>query len=224
MSDERSPDDGFLGRWAKRKAQARAREDARADSLDRSQAESPGPDAAPQPENPDEPPFDLSQLPSLDEITAETNLVGFMRKEVPAVLRNAALRRAWALDPAIRDYVNPAREYAYDWNTPGGVPGNGPIEAGFDALKHVAEAFQPRKAGHTSEGDEASAASAATMPDGSGEADAPSSVRMPDVKSSRQDHDRTFKSRVEGNQTAEPATPVSQPALQRRRHGGAAPV
>ena len=33
----------------------------------------------------------------------------------------------WSLDPAIRDYVGEAREYAYDWNVPGGVPGNGPL-------------------------------------------------------------------------------------------------
>ena len=33
----------------------------------------------------------------------------------------------WALDPKIRDYVGEARDYAYDWNTPGGVPGSGPV-------------------------------------------------------------------------------------------------
>jgi hypothetical protein len=33
----------------------------------------------------------------------------------------------WALDPAIRDRVGDALEYAYDWNIPGSVPGSGPL-------------------------------------------------------------------------------------------------
>src|SRR3546814_8539167 len=32
------------------------------------------------------------------------------------------------LDPAIRDFVGHARDYAYDWNTPGGVPGSGALQ------------------------------------------------------------------------------------------------
>jgi hypothetical protein len=38
----------------------------------------------------------------------------------------------WALDPAIRDFVGEARDYAYDWNAPGGVPGSGPLLASDD--------------------------------------------------------------------------------------------
>ncbi|MEE7467568.1 hypothetical protein MOF8_12450 [Methylobacterium oryzae] len=67
------------------------------------------------------------ELPSLEALTPETDLVPFLRAGVPAALRNAALRRMWSLDPAIRDFVSEAREYAYDWNTPGGVPGLGPL-------------------------------------------------------------------------------------------------
>ncbi|MGT2478788.1 DUF3306 domain-containing protein (plasmid) [Methylobacterium oryzae CBMB20] len=68
------------------------------------------------------------ELPSLEALTPETDLVPFLRAGVPAALRNAALRRMWSLDPAIRDFVQrEAREYAYDWNTPGGVPGLGPL-------------------------------------------------------------------------------------------------
>ena len=35
----------------------------------------------------------------------------------------------WTLDPAIRDFVGHARDYAYDWNQPGGVPGSGALES-----------------------------------------------------------------------------------------------
>ena len=42
--------------------------------------------------------------------------------QVSPLLRQAALRRLWALDPAIRDFVGPA-DYAWDFNAPDGVPG-----------------------------------------------------------------------------------------------------
>ena len=49
------------------------------------------------------------------------------------------MRKSWALDPAIRNYVNPALEYAYDWNTPGGVPGGGELGAGVDVARLVSQ-------------------------------------------------------------------------------------
>ncbi|WP_027172353.1 DUF3306 domain-containing protein [Methylobacterium sp. 10] len=73
------------------------------------------------------PPEELAKLPSLDSLTAQTDLIQFLRAGVPMVMRKAALRRMWSLDTNIRDYVSEAREYAYDWNAVGGVPGNGPL-------------------------------------------------------------------------------------------------
>ncbi|KQP42928.1 hypothetical protein ASF49_03720 [Methylobacterium sp. Leaf104] len=69
----------------------------------------------------------IARLPRIEDLTAETELAPFLRAGIPAVLRKAALRRMWSVDPAIRDFVSEAREYAYDWNTPGGVPGLGPM-------------------------------------------------------------------------------------------------
>jgi hypothetical protein len=83
------------------------------------------------------PEFDLSSLPKLEEMTGATDITGFLQKGVPEHLRNAALRKSWALDPAVRNYVNPALEYAYDWNIPGGVPGTGEIGAGMDVARMV---------------------------------------------------------------------------------------
>ncbi|MGU3537070.1 DUF3306 domain-containing protein [Methylobacterium sp. A54F] len=70
---------------------------------------------------------ELAALPSLDAIDIGTDLTQFLRAGVPPLLRNAALRRMWSLDPAIRDYLCEAREYAFDWNVAGGVPGAGPL-------------------------------------------------------------------------------------------------
>lgn len=80
---------------------------------------------------------EIALLPSIEELTAETNLAMFLRKGVPEPLRKAALRRMWSLDPKIRDYVSEAREYAYDWNTPGGVPGFGPIGETADEVARM---------------------------------------------------------------------------------------
>ncbi len=48
----------------------------------------------------------------------------------------------WSLDPGIRDFVSEAREYAYDWNTPGGVPGLGPLLPSDDVKAMLARLFR----------------------------------------------------------------------------------
>ena len=134
MSDPDSRDDnadddkGFLARWSQRKQEAK-------------QPASEPPVEVEAEASPvvAEEPLDLSFLPKLEDVTATTDISGFMRKGVPEGLRNAALSKSWALDPAIRNYVNPALDYAYDWNTPGGVPGSGDIAAGMDIAKMVSQ-------------------------------------------------------------------------------------
>jgi Protein of unknown function (DUF3306) len=132
MSDQDQGDDGksFLSRWSQRKQEAKQPE-----------RETPVADApaAPVAESEAEPAFDLSSLPKLEDLTETTDITVFLRKGVPESLRNAALRKSWALDPAIRNYVNPALDYAYDWNTPGGVPGSGEIGAGVDIARMVSQ-------------------------------------------------------------------------------------
>ena len=133
------PDDadrGFLARWSQRKQEARqpepkpdvpAVENAETSNLPAPQVE----DATPE--------FDLSTLPKLEELTGSTDITAFLRKGVPEHLRNAALRQSWALDPAIRNYVSPALDYAYDWNAPGGVPGGGELGEGVDVARMVSQ-------------------------------------------------------------------------------------
>lgn len=86
-------------------------------------------------------PEELAKLPSLDSLTAQTDLAQFLRAGVPMVMRKAALRRMWSLDTNIRDYVSEAREYAYDWNVVGGVPGNGPLLPTDDIKAMLREIF-----------------------------------------------------------------------------------
>jgi hypothetical protein len=130
-----SEPDGFLTRWSRRKQQARHEEPSVPE-------EAPAPDKpeAPVEVGPGRPP---PELPPVESITAETDISVFLAKGVADAVRNAALRRMWSLDPAIRDYVGDARDYAYDWNTPGGVPGFGPLEASYDVEGTIARMFGP---------------------------------------------------------------------------------
>src|ERR1700716_1703533 len=130
--DQGDEDKSFLARWSQRKHEAKQPEhDAPVADADVPSKPVAVDDAAPE--------FDLSTLPKLEDLTETTDITGFLRKGVPEHLRNAALRKSWALDPAIRNYVNPALEYAYDWNTPGGVPGSGEIGPGVDVARLVSQ-------------------------------------------------------------------------------------
>jgi len=101
------------------------------------------------PEAPPAPP-----LPSLEDITAGSDLSAFLQEGVPDALKRAALRKSWSLDQAIRDYIGPS-ENAWDFNAPGAIPGFGPLEAG----KAVAE-FLSKIGGETAGPTEVAAAGA----------------------------------------------------------------
>ena len=122
----------FLARWSQRKQEAK-QPDRDVPAAEANVAPAPVAEG----DVPQE--FDLSSLPKLEEITSTTDITAFLRRGVPEHLRNAALRKSWALDPAIRNYVNPALDYAYDWNTPGGVPGSSEIGAGMDVARLVSQ-------------------------------------------------------------------------------------
>ena len=134
MSDEEQSADNksFLARWSQRKHEAK-QPDRDAPTVN---ADAP---SGPVAESDVAQEFDLSRLPKLEDMTATTDITAFLRKGVPEHLRNAALRKSWALDPAIRNYVNPALDYAYDWNTPGGVPGSSEIGSGMDVARLVSQ-------------------------------------------------------------------------------------
>lgn len=132
--DEQDDDKNFLSRWSQRKREAKLQDTST--TVEKSTEETEA-QAGLTAEGAAEEMFDLSSLPKLEDITEVTDITVFLRKGVPESLRNAALRKAWASDSAIRNYVNPALDYAYDWNTPGGVPGNSELEAGTDIAKMV---------------------------------------------------------------------------------------
>lgn len=120
------PED-FLRRWSRRKRAATAAR--AAPKPEAPAAVSPAETIAPAPgttTEPAAPAVDLDSLPSIDSITGETDVSGFLAPGVPSALTRAALRRAWQADPAIRDFVGIA-ENQWDFTAPGGAPGFGAL-------------------------------------------------------------------------------------------------
>lgn len=141
----------FLSRWSRRKSEAKETASAppEAPTPETAFAAPIEGDAGP-PEDAVERPSEsideitaeeIAELPAVEELTFSSDLAPFLRAGVPTLLRNAALRRMWTVDPGIRDFLNDAREYAYDWNTPGGVPGLGPMLPTDDVKAMVRRIF-----------------------------------------------------------------------------------
>jgi hypothetical protein len=129
MSDQENP----LSRWARLKQAAKTEE------IDAVSADS---EATAVPEEA----FDPASLPSIESIVGDTDILAFLRKGVPAALTQAALRKAWTSDPAIRDFIGIA-ENQWDFNDPNGIPGFGPLaptESGVDVLAQISTRLQPR--------------------------------------------------------------------------------
>src|SRR6202161_3139348 len=124
MSDQENP----LSRWARLKQAAKAQEEI--------EAASAGSEAMAMPEAP----FDPASLPSIESIVGDTDIIAFLRKGVPSELTRAALRQAWASDPAIRDFIGIA-ENQWNFNDPDAIPGFGPLPATGTVADLLAQVF-----------------------------------------------------------------------------------
>ncbi len=88
-------------------------------------------------------PFDPASLPSIETITVNTDIRGFLQSRVPVELTRAALRRAWTSDPAIRDFIGIA-ENQWDFNDPHAMPGFGPLQESDNLPALLARALGSR--------------------------------------------------------------------------------
>jgi hypothetical protein len=131
-------DEGFLGRWSRRKQEAQEEE------KQQEVAALPPVEqklrAADVEKNEKEAEFDVSTLPPIESIVAGTDIRAFLSKGVPAALTQAALRRAWSADPAIRDYIG-LSENSWDFNALDGQHGFAPLSANTDIKGMLSEIF-----------------------------------------------------------------------------------
>ncbi|KYK44332.1 hypothetical protein A1D31_12935 [Bradyrhizobium liaoningense] len=197
----------FLARWSRRKRESRAE---------------PAKPAAAQPAPPsevteDEAEFDLSSLPSIDDINAATDVTAFLGKRIPRDLSRAALRRAWATDPAIRDFVGLA-ENAWDFNDPTAMPGFGPLDCSTEELAAlvdrivggVREAAQSLAEASIESGDSPADSQQADVALVSNVVEPPDETQQPTIPAAMQP--------TVGERPADSAEPVRS-----RTHGGALP-
>jgi Protein of unknown function (DUF3306) len=143
--------DNFLSRWSRRKrgagAQPGSEESAPLERNDRGEAVAPpcGEEKSPaapgsKPPTSSVPDFDVSSLPPIETIGADTDISAFMQKGVPSALRHAALRRVWSADPAICDFIGPNENF-WDAAGPDGIPGFGDLDPNLDVKRMVSELF-----------------------------------------------------------------------------------
>jgi hypothetical protein len=126
-----SEPENFLSRWSRLKRESRVEE-----SGDEKRAV----DVPPGPAMSSPPAFDPASLPPIESIVADSDIRAFLAAGVPAELTRAALRSAWAADPAIRDFIGIA-ESQWDFNDPAAIPGFGPLGAADYARDLVARAL-----------------------------------------------------------------------------------
>jgi len=140
-----SEPENFVSRWSRLKRESPSRGKRKTELRETAAPLGAATTAPANVDEPDEtrtraaPTFDPTSLPSIDSITASTDIRIFLRSGVPAELTEAALRRAWVSDPSIRDFIGLA-ENQWDFTNPTTIPGFGPLQEVNDKLSLVAQA------------------------------------------------------------------------------------
>ena len=121
-----SDDDNFIARWSRRKRGSAA------DTAERLKSEEDSGAAASDITGDcifsgEAKSFDLEGLPPIESIGPDSDVRAFLAAGVPPDLTRLALRRLWASDPKIRNFVG-LSENSWDFNAPGSMAGFGPID------------------------------------------------------------------------------------------------
>ncbi len=102
---EDDTEQGFLNRWARRKAA-------------HPEAEGPGPEAAPAAAESEDPPLSeeeiVAQLPDIDSLDETSDFTPFLQQGVPDLLRRKALRVLWRSNPVFAN-LDGMNEYDEDY-------------------------------------------------------------------------------------------------------------
>jgi Protein of unknown function (DUF3306) len=124
-----TPEVPFFSRWSRQKREG-----------DKPESKRTSPTA--KPPTVGEAEIDPTTLPKIEDLTAESDISCFLRKGVPEALQKLALRRMWALDPEIRNFVEVA-ENQFDFHAAGGIYGLfEELPAGSDMSIWLAQATQ----------------------------------------------------------------------------------
>ena len=149
--------------------------------------------------------IDPATLPPIESLGADSDYTVFLRKGVPEALRIAALRKAWASDPFIRDFRSPAIDYGWDFTTP-----EFDLRPTDDVAKMLDRIFPPKAP--ESEQPAEPAAPANEAPKIASRSDPPA----PELRLPQKQAEPPVREPARDPAPAEPALP-------RRKHGGALP-
>ena len=99
-SDDAPADEGFLGRWSRRKSEARAADDNASADL---QVDQDAPPSETDIDQVNHPPaaVDPGSLPDIDKMEAGSDFSVFMQAGVPKELKTKALRKLWRVKPEL---------------------------------------------------------------------------------------------------------------------------
>lgn len=127
--DTVSTGEGFLGRWSRRKADAKTADDiAAVDSeLLPEDETSEGPPATRGADEPSE--FDVSTLPDIDGLGPGSDFSMFMQAGVPQALKTKALRKLWRVKPELAN-LDGLLDYGED------------LTGSFKVVDHLKTAYQ----------------------------------------------------------------------------------
>ncbi|MFD0858710.1 DUF3306 domain-containing protein [Roseovarius aquimarinus] len=212
-SDE-TREGGFFSGWSRRKLAAK-REEARQARPPEDEAPEEAEARAALEEASREEALDeeaIAALPSLDSLKAGSDIKPFLAPGIPAKLKNAALRRMWSVTPGVRDYSDPAVDYAWDWNAPGGVPGGGGALTETGVARMVKDLI----------GGKPEAEAIADAPQGEAEDEETLEIAEAEPAEPPEAVRRSAPAKASEDERKTPAREVAQ-ATQPRRHGGAVP-
>jgi hypothetical protein len=217
--------ENLLSRWARRKSDAGRRTEPPENGPPLDAAKAAATETISADDRNDETidqPFDPASLPSIETITGDTDIRGFLQSCVPAELTRAALRQAWASDPAIRDFIGIA-ENQWDFNDPTAIPGFGPLPASDNVPALLARAIGTSDKGG---GTIAEISLSLTQPP----AAAADREHVAVVRNLPQDEGPSADTRIAGADVAtqsaraiETSDEANHPSPNRRYHGGALP-
>ena len=210
-------EDGFLGRWARRKAETRAEV-----------AERDKPEPAPDPEAEREAAAlakareaeVVARLPDIDAMDESSDFSVFMQEGVPDVLRRKALRKLWRLNPVFAN-LDGLNDYDEDFTDAATVVAN------LKTLFQVGKGMPDPKLEEKPEGDEEAVPEAEEVATGeepdsedSGVAEAEGSAEPEAATPTALPESSETAVRADLADAAEPVTPRSGRSARARRWGG----
>ena len=136
MNEERK----VLSRWSERKAAAR-RGDVPPEPAEETQAPAATPEQAAPADAAASVDEEMPALPSIDELTAESDYTVFLGDKVPEQLRRAALRKLWASDPVFAN-LDGLNDYDEDYNLVTTVVGA--VQSAWQAGRGYAEEVEEK--------------------------------------------------------------------------------